>query len=88
MGASDLALTLDGPIYKKTTFIASARRSYLQFLFKGLGLPFLPTYNDFQFKTRTRINEKNEIILIGLGALDMSRLNLSSNKTGKTTSYP
>ena len=81
VGASDMALTLDGPITKNTTFIASARRSYLQFLFAALQLPFLPTYNDFQFKTRTRINEKNEIIFIGLGAIDQFKLNLDANKT-------
>jgi hypothetical protein len=81
LGASDLALTLDGPAGKKTTYMASVRRSYLQFLFAGLGLPFLPTYNDCQFKIRTRINEKNEIIVVGLGAIDQFKLNLKANKT-------
>lgn len=81
VGSSDLALTLDGPISDNTTFIASARRSYLQFLFQALELPFLPTYNDFQFKTRTRINDKNEISFIGLGAIDQFQLNLDANET-------
>ena len=39
VGASDLALTLDGPLSDNTTFILSARRSYLQFLFSAIGLP-------------------------------------------------
>jgi hypothetical protein len=81
VGASDLALTLDGPITEKTTFIASVRRSYLQFLFTALQLPFLPTYNDFQFKVKNRINEKNEIYFIGLGSYDVSTLNLKANET-------
>ncbi|MBN2486466.1 MAG: TonB-dependent receptor [Bacteroidales bacterium] len=81
VGASDLALTFDGPLTPKTTFIASARRSYLQFLFSVLELPFLPTYNDFQFKTRTRLDEKNEITIVGLGALDQFNLNLKANQT-------
>ncbi len=81
VGASDLALTLDGPLSDNTTFIMSARRSYLQFLFSVLELPFLPTYNDFQFKTRTRINEKSEISIIGLGAIDQFDLNLDANET-------
>ncbi|MDX9847567.1 MAG: TonB-dependent receptor [Tenuifilaceae bacterium] len=75
VGASDLALTLDGPISDNTTFILSARRSYLQFLFSAIGLPFLPTYNDFQFKTRTRIDERNEITILGIGAIDQFELN-------------
>ncbi|HSW67622.1 MAG TPA: carboxypeptidase-like regulatory domain-containing protein, partial [Bacteroidales bacterium] len=33
LGASDLGLTIDGPLSANTTLIASARRSYLQFLF-------------------------------------------------------
>lgn len=81
VGATDLALTLDGPITQNTTFIASVRRSYLQFLFTLLELPFLPTYNDFQFKVRNRINEKNEIIYLGLGSYDVSSLNLKANET-------
>ena len=80
-GASDLALTLDGPLGDKTSFIMSARRSYLQFLFSAIGLPFLPTYNDFQFKTKTKINAKNEITVLGLGAIDQFALNLKANET-------
>jgi outer membrane receptor for ferrienterochelin and colicin len=80
-GASDLALAIEGPLTKKTTFMASVRRSYLQLLFKAIGLPFLPTYNDFQFKVKTKINPKTELSLIGLGALDHSVLNLNANKT-------
>ncbi len=81
VGASDLALTLDGPMSPNTTFIFSARRSYLQFLFDVIGLPFLPTYNDFQFKSRTRIDERREFSVIGIGAIDQFRLNLSANET-------
>lgn len=82
LGASDLGLTLDGPLGKESSIIFSARRSYLQFLFNALGLPFLPTYNDFQFKTHTNIGKRDEITVIGLGAIDNSTLNTSlSNPT-------
>ncbi len=80
-GASDLALTADGPLSDNTTFIFSARRSYLQFLFGIIGLPFLPTYNGFQFKTNTKISNKAELSVIGIGAIDQSRLNLEANET-------
>jgi len=75
IGASDLALTLEGPIGKKATFIFSARRSYLQFLFSALKLPFLPTYTDFQFKSRIILDTKNTLTFIGLGAIDQFELN-------------
>ena len=81
VGASDLAIAIEGPLSKKTTFMASVRRSYLQFLFQAIGLPFLPTYNDLQFKIKTKINSKTELSFIGLGALDKSKLNTSANET-------
>jgi len=81
VGASDLAVAVEGPLTPKTSFMASVRRSYLQFLFQAIGLPFLPTYNDFQFKIKTKINSKTELSFIGLGALDKSVLNTSADKT-------
>lgn len=81
VGASDLGLTVDGPVGEQSTILLSARRSYLQFLFNALGLPFLPNYTDFQFKYRTRIDDKNEITVIGLGAKDDFKLNLKANET-------
>jgi len=81
VSSSDIGATLEGPLTKKTTFIASARRSYLQFLFSAIGLPFLPTYNDFQFKTKTKFNSKNELIVMGLGAVDQFNLNLDADST-------
>jgi outer membrane receptor for ferrienterochelin and colicin len=81
LGASDLGLTIDGPAGKNSTLLISARRSYLQFLFNALGLPFLPNYTDFQFKYRVKLDDKNELTLIGLGAKDDFRLNLKANET-------
>lgn len=81
VGASDIGLTLEGPLGEKTTFLASARRSYLQFLFSALQLPFLPTYNDFQFKVKHTFNRKNQLTVIGLGAIDNFALNLKANET-------
>ncbi|MEY3084627.1 MAG: hypothetical protein RL037_807 [Bacteroidota bacterium] len=79
IGSSDAAITLDGPIGKKVDFIFSARRSYLQFLFAALKLPILPTYNDYQYKVNYKINDKNKISFIGIGALDQFRLNAGVN---------
>lgn len=75
VGASEIAATLDGPIGEKTNFVFSARRSYLQFLFSVLELPFLPTFTDMQFKVKTRLDKRNELTFIGLGAYDVFELN-------------
>lgn len=79
LGSSDVGLTLNGPLSEKSTFIFSARRSYLQLLFKALKLPFLPTYNDFQYKQTIKLNKKNQITIIGLGAIDDFELNTGVN---------
>lgn len=76
LSASEAALTLEGPLFKKeneeskTTFLASVRRSYLQFLFKAIGLPIRPDYWDYQFKVNHNIDTFNSISLIGLGSID------------------
>lgn len=75
VGASDAALTLDGPLGANSNFMISARRSYLQFLFSALQLPFLPVYNDFQLKYKVKFDTKNELSIIGLGAIDQMTLN-------------
>ena len=81
LGASDLGLTIDGPTGKNSTLIFSLRRSYLQFLFSSLGLPFLPNYTDLQFKYRVKLDDKNELTVLGLGAKDDFKLNLKANET-------
>jgi CarboxypepD_reg-like domain/TonB-dependent Receptor Plug Domain len=81
VGASDLALTLNGPLGENTTYVLSYRRSYLQFLFQLLELPFLPKYNDYQFKVKTKLNEKNELSLVSIGSYDNNNLNLEANET-------
>lgn len=75
LGASDASLTIDGPLSERSTFIVSARQSYLQLLFKALDLPFLPTYNDAQLKYDFRINPRHQLSLIALGSIDRMRLN-------------
>jgi len=79
IGTSDAGITLDGPIGSNTTFIASVRQSYLQYLFKLIKLPFLPTYNDFQINVKTELENNDEISFIALGAIDNFELNESVN---------
>ncbi|HAT47419.1 MAG TPA: ferric aerobactin receptor, partial [Flavobacteriales bacterium] len=77
LGTSDFGLTLEGPTGENSSLIASVRRSYLQLLFEVIGLPFLPIYNDYQYKWTWRPNDKNAVTLLGLGALDDFELNLN-----------
>ena len=67
---TEVAATLEGPLTGNTTFLASARRSYLQVLFKLIDLPIRPDFYDFQFKTTTKISPKTTLTTLGLGAID------------------
>ena len=82
LGSSDIGLSLEGPANKNATYLISARRSYLKLLFDVLGLPFLPTYNDFQLKYKWKIDKKNELTILGLGAIDNSTLNTALQANG------
>ena len=76
LGASEVSLSSNGHIGEKTSYLVSVRQSYLQMLFKILGLPFLPKYTDASFKVKTRFDSHNELILLGLGGIDRMKLNL------------
>jgi len=75
LGASEMALSANGPVSEKTNVLISVRQSYLQFLFSAIGLPFLPTFTDYTVKVKTKFNVKNELTIISIGALDNFKLN-------------
>lgn len=77
IGASEAALTLEGPLFHKdrtapakTTLMLSVRRSYLQFLFELIGLPIRPDYWDYQWKINHELDEYNTLNFIGIGSVD------------------
>ena len=76
-GASEAALTLEGPLFRKdkskpspTTLLFSVRRSYLQFLFELIGLPIRPDYWDFQWKLNHEVDAYNTLTFLGIGSID------------------
>lgn len=81
LSGSEFATTLEGPLSSKTTFLVSARRSYLQFLFKLLDLPIRPNYWDFQYKISHQLNAKTSISFLGVGAIDEFGFGVPKNST-------
>ncbi|HLL94469.1 MAG TPA: TonB-dependent receptor, partial [Spirosoma sp.] len=73
VSGTEAALTLEGPISPKTTFLASVRRSYLQYFFRLIDLPIRPSYWDFQAKITPKLNKKTTLTAIGVGAIDEFR---------------
>ncbi len=76
IGASEAGVTLNTPLFKgnkersNTSFMFSARRSYLQFVFELVGLPIRPDYWDYQWKLNHTIDAYNTLSFIGLGSID------------------
>lgn len=67
---TETALTLEGPISPKTTFLSSVRKSYLGLLFKLIDLPIRPDFYDFQYKVNHKFSDKTTLTAIGIGAID------------------
>jgi hypothetical protein len=63
------------PFKNRSSWIVSARRSYLDFIFNAAGFGFVPEYTDFQFKGDVMINKNNFFSLNSFGALDRVRFN-------------
>ncbi|MEX1189130.1 MAG: TonB-dependent receptor [Bacteroidia bacterium] len=83
--SSEIAATLEGPLGPKTTFLLSARRSYLQLLFELIDLPIRPNYWDFQYKVSHKFNDKTTLTLLGVGAIDEFSLAVPKESTPDNT---
>jgi hypothetical protein len=70
LGATEAGVTLDGPLGDSGNWLFSVRRSYLQFLFRALGLPIRPDYWDAQFRVELEPTTRDRFLIVGLGAID------------------
>ena len=78
---TEAVATLEGPIKSKTTFLLSARKSYLDLLFKAIDLPIRPNFYDFQYNVTHKLNDKTSFSAIGLGAIDRFKFAQTENST-------
>ncbi len=73
VSASQFGVNAEGPIGERGSFLLSARRSYLDFIFKAAGFGFVPEYWDFLGKATMSIDSDNEVSFFTIGALDKVR---------------
>lgn len=85
LGSSEVSFSGNGHFSPNTTYQFSIRQSYLQFVFKLLGLPFLPNYIDGQVKIKSKLTEKDELTFLGLGGID--RMKLNTDEKGESVEY-
>lgn len=82
VGASEVGVNARGHIGDKTTYVASVRQSYLQLLFKLLGLPLLPNYIDALAKFKVKPDRQNEFSVVALAGFDNMKLSDSPDDPG------
>ncbi len=70
IAASQFGLDLEGPVGKNGSTLFSARRSYLDFIFKANGFGFVPEYWDFLSKTTYDLGKSDQLRVLGIAALD------------------
>jgi hypothetical protein len=70
IAATQFGINLEGPLSSKTNFLFSARRSYLDWIFKAAGFGFVPEYYDLLTKITSNIDNSNLISFLFVGAFD------------------
>jgi len=70
ISASQFGVNLEGPLSSKSSFLFSARRSYLDFIFKAAGFGFVPEYYDVLSKYDLDIDPKSSLSFLFVSAFD------------------
>ena len=70
ISASQFGLNLEGPITEKSDFIFSARRSYLDFIFKAANFSFVPEYYDVLLKADFSPHSQDAFSFLFISAFD------------------
>ncbi len=70
ISASQFGLNFEGPISENSNFIFSARRSYLDFIFKAANFAFVPEYYDVLLKADFNTNAQDAFGFLFISAFD------------------
>ena len=73
ISASQFGLNVEGPLSASSDFIFSARRSYLDLIFKAAGFGFVPEYYDVLSKFNFKLDNNNSLSYLFIGAFDNVR---------------
>ena len=68
VAATQVGAVLEGPLGRNGSFIANVRQSYLDLLFKAIGLSFIPSYTDATVKATWRPNRRDAFSVLTIGA--------------------
>lgn len=71
VSATQYGLTAEAPIRNRGSVLLSARKSYLDLIFKAAGLPFIPVYIDYNVLMNIDLSPKDRLFFVGLSATDI-----------------
>ncbi|MDX2184601.1 MAG: carboxypeptidase regulatory-like domain-containing protein [Gemmatimonadaceae bacterium] len=81
VAATQYGAVLEGPIGSTASFFVNARQSYLDLLFKAIGLSFLPSYTDLTAKAVWRPTSRDAISFLTIGARGTITFNNDSDSS-------
>ena len=70
ISATQFGLNVEGPISNSSQFIFSARRSYLDYIFKAADFSFVPEYWDILGKVDFEIDKSKSLSILFISAID------------------
>jgi len=70
ISATQFGFDIEGPVTKSSSFIFSARRSYLDFIFKAADFSFVPEYYDGMAKYDISFDNRNSLSFLLITAFD------------------
>lgn len=73
ISASQFGLNVEGPLTDAASYLFSARRSYLDLIFRASGFSFVPEYWDFLGKVNWKLGERDNLSALAIAALDNVR---------------
>jgi hypothetical protein len=80
VSATMVGINLEGPVTASGSYVFSARRSYLDPVFKYYGFGFIPYFWDFLGKANFQINRNNTLEVLAVAALDRMAVNNASDQ--------
>ena len=70
LSATQYGVNFKTPLLENGNLIFSARKSYLDIIFKASGLPFVPVYTDFNLFANYNLSPDDKLFVLGLMAID------------------
>ncbi len=81
LGIAGAGVDIEGPIQKdKSSFLFSARKSYLDLIFSSTGLTAIPKYSNFNFKATYNLSTQHKLEVLDLAGIDNIEIKSLDNK--------